>query len=629
MAWCARTQQVVLVSLGIAVTLAPGIGCKSPATHHKEADKAALSAIREKQQQTFGTTQPFTIETPEQTLRRRLMIDQKLPHSSDASLSSRDVTLIKGWPEKPTTRPSTQPTTQQAAPLRINLLEALQIGAKNSREYQDQKEQIFRDALRLDLERDLFRPTFSGTVQGSVVHQRNPSGVDDTSLEGASRIGVDQRLRNGGRIAGALTFNVVQILTNDKGFAKGVGYEGSISIPLLAGAGEFVVMESLTQAERDLAYDLLDFQQYRRRFAVSIAQQYFNVLSQYDQIRNAEAAYRRAISSTRRARRQADAGRLTEIQVDQSVQQELRSRERWVQAQANLIRRLDSLRLVLGLPVDADVSLDPADLERLSEIVDRFVEPQAEAIAAASTQPTTQPVTDPMTEDLAVPRVGQGPGLLSLDRAEAVDLALRNRPDLRVRNGEVYDSQRKVRVAANALQAGLTLDGRARGGGAPSSARGEDVGFRDDEGRYSASLLLNLPLERTAERNAYRISLINYEKAVRDLQGFEDQLKSDVRATVNDLLLAREQIQIQAKSVAVAQRRVDSTNLFLDAGRAQVRDVLEAQDALVQAQNALTSALISYRLAELSLQRDMGVLEINSEGLWREYVPEAQGEQKK
>lgn len=64
-----------------------------------------------------------------------------------------------------------------------------------------------------------------------------------------------------------------------------------------------------------------------------------------------------------------------------------------------------------------------------------------------------------------------------------------------------------------------------------------------------------------------------------------------------------------------------SSNLYLQAGLAEIRDLLEAQEALISAQNAVTSALVAYRVAELELQRDMGVLEVNEEGIWREYVP--------
>jgi outer membrane protein TolC len=53
----------------------------------------------------------------------------------------------------------------------------------------------------------------------------------------------------------------------------------------------------------------------------------------------------------------------------------------------------------------------------------------------------------------------------------------------------------------------------------------------------------------------------------------------------------------------------------------QIRDLLEAQDALLSAQNGLTSALVSYRVAELELQADMGLLKIDEKGLWQEYSP--------
>jgi outer membrane protein TolC len=79
---------------------------------------------------------------------------------------------------------------------------------------------------------------------------------------------------------------------------------------------------------------------------------------------------------------------------------------------------------------------------------------------------------------------------------------------------------------------------------------------------------------------------------------------------------------IQSSAVKLATTRVKSTELFLEAGRAAIRDVLESQEALVQAQDALTAALVDYRIAELELQRDMGLLEVDEKGLWREYRPE-------
>ena len=74
--------------------------------------------------------------------------------------------------------------------------------------------------------------------------------------------------------------------------------------------------------------------------------------------------------------------------------------------------------------------------------------------------------------------------------------------------------------------------------------------------------------------------------------------------------------------MAVAEKRVRSVDLYIEAGRAEIRDLLEAQDALLSAQNSLTAAVVDYRVAELEIQRDMGLLEINANGLWREFTPE-------
>jgi outer membrane protein TolC len=87
------------------------------------------------------------------------------------------------------------------------------------------------------------------------------------------------------------------------------------------------------------------------------------------------------------------------------------------------------------------------------------------------------------------------------------------------------------------------------------------------------------------------------------------------------LFEARQTLFIQAQAVALAEKRVKSISLFMEAGRAETRDLLEAQDALLAAQNNLTAARVNYRIAELEIQRDMGVLMVTDTGLWQEYSP--------
>ena len=210
-----------------------------------------------------------------------------------------------------------------------------------------------------------------------------------------------------------------------------------------------------------------------------------------------------------------------------------------------------------------------------------------------------------------------------MDESRAILLALENRLDLKIAEGRIYDAQRAVVVAADATGAELTLFGSAGLGEnrTIATADREDAKLKSGTGLYSAWLALDLPFERTAERNKYRNSLIALEQQVREMQQLEDAIKLSIRGKLRDLLQARESLQIQAKSGYVAEKRVKSVNLFLEAGRAQMRDLLEAQEALLSAQNDLTAAVIDYRVAELELQRDLELLQVNSNGLWQEYIP--------
>lgn len=73
-------------------------------------------------------------------------------------------------------------------------------------------------------------------------------------------------------------------------------------------------------------------------------------------------------------------------------------------------------------------------------------------------------------------------------------------------------------------------------------------------------------------------------------------------------------------AVQSAETGLRSANMFFEAGRSDLRDLLEAQSALLTARNALTSAVINYRMAELQFQQDAGILKIDDKGLLVEYT---------
>ncbi len=605
--------------LGIGLCAMAGLmlsACRSPTGHREKADRTATRIVEQREQELFGRETAFSIERPVDTLRRRLLREQDLPSAGVEALGTDRLTPIPHWPEADYPRAGEDPPPADSAktdfaPFSLDLTAALEVGAANSREYQDRKEDIYRAALSLDLETFQFRNTYLGTFDSTYTDDRSGEEGDTRGIVNTATLGVSRTLQTGAALSSRIMFDLVKLLTLDKESAYGVMADLSVTVPLLRGAGRHVVTEPLTQAERNVIYSMYTFENFKRRYAVRVASEYLQVLQQLDQVRNAEDNYERVAVSARRARRLADAGRLPEIQVDQAQQEELRARDRWLSAVSTYERRLDQLKITLGLPADAQVELDGADLGRLTDEMEAWVLEQQEAL-------------------LEIEKEGRDETSLSeqIQREErisseaAIRLAFEHRLDMSIARGRVFDAQRAVTVAADRLRLSANLTGSAQAGsrrGLGSAGMG-DARFDPGEGIYSAGLAVDVPWSRTEQRNAYRDSFIALERATRSVQDLEDQVKSEVRNALRVLIQARESMAIQARSVELAQRRVDSTELFLQAGRAQIRDVLEAQEALVSARDALTSAVVTYRLAELELQRDMGVLEVDEHGLWTEYA---------
>jgi len=603
--------------MAAAAALLPWLigGCKSAPQYRQEADDAAYRIIQQAQTQALGRAEPFTISVPERRLREALLLEQALPYAAPDSLGSREVELIPQFPDASYSQQTGDPLP--AAPwldraaqqgMTINLNEALMIGARNSRDYQAQKERVFVAALDLDFERDAFRNTWAGLMASEGIAEL--LGEDSAGVEHRAELTLTRQFKSGMLLTAKIGLDLVKLLTGSGASSLGAFGDASVSIPLLRGSGQFVTTEPLRQAQRDVVYAIYEFERFKQTFAVQIAAEYLSVLETLDRVKNAEQNYRSLIGSTRRARRMADAGRLPDIQVNQALQDELRARDRWVSAQQTYERAMDNFKVQLGLPADAAITLDPTELDRLAAAVPA---PEAATATGEPAPPADAPIV------LVPPNPADG-GPMEIPQDRAMRLAFDHRLDLRVAIGRIDDAQRNVVVAADALRADLTLLGSMSIGERRtlSSAGRDDASLRFDEGSYSALVNLDLPLHRTSERNAYRESLIGFEESVRDLQATEDQIKLAVRDDLRNLMQAREQLRIQAQAVEVAKRRVDSTNLFLQAGRVEIRDVLEAQESLVAAENARTAAIVQYRVSELDLQRNLGVLEVSHDGLWRE-----------
>ena len=206
-------------------------------------------------------------------------------------------------------------------------------------------------------------------------------------------------------------------------------------------------------------------------------------------------------------------------------------------------------------------------------------------------------------------------GLPQLNAAEeaAFKVALEKRLDLVNFIDRFEDSKRKINVAASALKPSLLL---VSGVSLESDRPTDYTKVTWDNYKAFAGLQLDLPLDRLEQRNTYRKSFITFEVALRDLARSLDDLRDDLRSGLRQIELTRNSYEIQRVSVELADQRVESAELLLQAGRIQVRDLLDAQNDQLRARNAFTAALIDHFVARLGLLRDLGVLDLQQEKFW-------------
>jgi outer membrane protein TolC len=101
---------------------------------------------------------------------------------------------------------------------------------------------------------------------------------------------------------------------------------------------------------------------------------------------------------------------------------------------------------------------------------------------------------------------------------------------------------------------------------------------------------LDLPVDRVAERNVYRRALIGFHRTQRAYEELEDRVVVQVRAAARAILGSQTSIAIQRQGIELAQKRLENSNLLLIRGTTDARNVVEAQQSLIRAQDTFERA---------------------------------------
>jgi outer membrane protein TolC len=126
-----------------------------------------------------------------------------------------------------------------------------------------------------------------------------------------------------------------------------------------------------------------------------------------------------------------------------------------------------------------------------------------------------------------------------------------------------------------------------------------------------------VPIDRVRERSAYRQSLIGLAQARRSLEEFEDNLRVEIHSAFRELERRLESLAIQRQLIEDQTKNLRIAELLFERGDNENRDVIEANQSLLDAQNALIDEQVSYEIARLRLMRDLGILFVDETGMWK------------
>ena len=502
---------------------------------------------------------------------------------SGFKLEKSDSTDLIDLPKHETIEPFLGPTGESELGARIISLEkAVELATKYNRRFLSQKEDLYLQALDLSLARFQYTPVFGGGADIAYtdrqrIAENTATGVDkitrEKTINSNAGLGFNWLLRTGGRIATDFSTDFVRFVSNDSEWITSSALGATFTQPFLRGAGYRIAIENLTQAERNLLYALRDFTRFRKEFTVDIVANYYQILQNKDRVRNAFQGYESFKVSVEREQARAAEGETPLSELNRLKESLLSTEQGWISAIRNYQLSRDRFKIDLGLSMDTSLILDESELDNLL-------------------------IHHP-----------------SITASQAIKASVETRLDLENVRDRLQDVERRIRIAADGLQADLDLTVS----GNVSSRPGSGFQLPDLEQRsWTASLGIDLPINRKRERNNYRSALIAFDRAQRQYDQFVDQMKLDIQDGWRNLEQRRREFEISEVRVELSQNRREEELLKRELGLGLALDLVDAQNDLINSQNQRTSALISHTIARLGFWRDMGILFIKENGQWEE-----------
>lgn len=384
-------------------------------------------------------------------------------------------------------------------------------------------------------------------------------GSQGTKAE-AYGISLSKRFITGGNLS--IGSSMSSRLLEDRTSSLQVGF----SQPLLRGAWPFVVNEPVASARSDLRKEEIALEccdaNSRQGLIFEVVSQYYGIKNQAELVEIARLAAERAERLFKATEAKMRVELATQLDVSRAELQ-LSSQERALnQAKQELGNREETFKVLLGMDTKSEIEL-----------------------------------SDPVVFD---PNEQFNDG----DLERFLEIAMANRPDIRVAEIRLEDARRKERIARRDLLPDLN----SNFGYSVNNVGGLDPVSDPNQGSWSATLSLSYPLPLTSRKINIEQSELSVQREKRLFLDRKEEAAKQIKTDFRNVKRSREQLDIVQKEIESAERKLKIATFRFERGLASNFDVVDAENNLILAKQNRTKTAIDYIIAKSQLKRDMGVL---------------------
>jgi outer membrane protein TolC len=461
---------------------------------------------------------------------------------------------------------------QDPAVRTVDLATALRLVHTQGREGRFANEELHLAAQSYAVTRGDYGPQFNGQVGVGAQRSAPLAGLPAATSSGSTaNLGVSQSLPTNGTLTVGASAGRQRLADGSEQTVTGA--TAGLVQPLLRDAGYAVWRERLTQAERTWVYAQRSEQRFRQQLSLGTAQSFWNLQRSQDGRTQATAAEARARFIYEQSKALMAVGRTNANDVFRAEIGYLTAQQQRIDAEASYAAQLNQFKQTLALPTTAMVAI---------------------------------PDTLPPARRWRV------------DAARAIATALERRLDWHTVEDQREDAARQVPLARRRMWADLSLTANAAWS---RTGAGDLADPFVREPAYDAALTLTFPFERRNEALAYEQAMVGLARAERTSDATRQDIIRQVTDDLANLRRADTSRMVQERNRSQSRKRLEKARLDFQAGKITNRDLIEAQDDVLVAEQGWAAVLTGWQIAALTLRYDTGTLAVDQAGAWDEAPP--------